>query len=96
MYRNIKGINGGRRTAFPAIITLTPDVELMKAELNVSSKQETLVCVIYRAKILAASKLDEPSGKEDHWIVSDPRLIRCCLAVLIHIPHSFSNCFHLL
>lgn len=91
MYRNIKGINGGLRTAFPAIITLNPDVDLMKVELKVSLKQETLVLtVIYRAKILAASKLDEPSGKEDHWIVSDPCLIRCRLATLIHIPRSFS------
>lgn len=46
MYRKIKGINGGLRTAFPAIITLTPDVELMKVELKVSLKQETLVLTV--------------------------------------------------
>lgn len=46
MYRNIKGINGGLRTAFPAIITLTPDVELMKVELKISLRQETLVLTV--------------------------------------------------
>lgn len=62
----------------------------MKVEPKVSCKQETLVLtVIYRAKILVASKLDEPSGKEDHWIGPDPWLILCRLATLIHILHSF-------
>lgn len=40
--------------------------------------------VIYRAGILEAPKLDEPLGKEDQWIGSDPCPIQCCLAMAEH------------
>lgn len=41
---------------------------------------------MYRAGILEAPKLDEPLGKEDQWIASDPGPIQRCLATVLHIP----------